>query len=129
MYWDDPEDLEGFKLLLENTIPTFEYQVTGLTSAQEYKFRLVATNIIGDSSYSVTASFIASALSDPPSAPLITERTDAPSIKIEWTAPPYNGGSSIKQYFIYVDNVHTGTVSGNTFEYTEIAPVLVIGAL
>ena len=25
IYWDDPEDVEGFKLLVENTLPDFEY--------------------------------------------------------------------------------------------------------
>jgi hypothetical protein len=69
--------------------------VTGLTAALEYKFKVVATNIIGDSSPSVTSGFIASSLSDAPSQPSIVERSDAPTLKISWAAPAYNGGSTI----------------------------------
>jgi hypothetical protein len=60
LYWDDPEDLDGFILLAENTLPNYSYTVSGLTAGLKYKFRLVATNIIGDSEMSVTSGFFAS---------------------------------------------------------------------
>lgn len=129
IYWDDPEDLEGYILIADNTIPSFAHTVTGLTAALEYKFKVVATNIIGDSGMSVAAGFIASSLPEAPGQPAVIDRTDAPTIKLKWTAPPYNGGSKVQSYKIYVDNAHTGTVSGNLYEYTETAPALIIGVL
>jgi hypothetical protein len=102
--------------------------VSGLTSGLKYKFRMVATNIIGDSEMSVTASFTASSLALAPGQPTVTDRSDTPILTIAWTAPTYNGGSTILSYNIYVDGVNTGSVPGTVLTYTETAPVLMIGA-
>lgn len=102
--------------------------MSGLTAGLKYKFRMIATNIIGNSEMSVTASFTASSLALAPGQPTITDRSDEPILTIAWTAPTYNGGSTIINYYIYVDGVHTGSVPGTVLTYTESAPVLMIGA-
>lgn len=69
LYWDIPNDSESWLLLAASTTPSFEYTVSSLSAGLEYKFRLVAINLIGDSDASVTAAFIASSLPDAPSVP------------------------------------------------------------
>jgi hypothetical protein len=57
---------------------------------------MVAVNIVGDSGMSVSAGFISSSLPSAPSQPIKLSSTDIPSVTISWTAPNYDGGTSIK---------------------------------
>lgn len=52
-------------------------------------------NIVGDSDKSVSVGFVASALPGVPGQPQKVEATDEPAIRIRWTAPASNGGTTI----------------------------------
>lgn len=127
IYWDDPRDNQGFIILAATTKPQLTYTVTNLTPGLEYKFRIVAVNIIGDSGMSVTAGFISSSIATPPSCPGLIGSTDLPSITFGWTPSSSGGGSTILYYYIYVDGVVVDTISGDATTYTAMPPLLVIG--
>ena len=95
LLWDNTEDNEEFIVLAENTLPSYTYTVKNLTPGLKYRFRVVAVNIIGESEQSVTATFFASSFALAPSRPTVVARTDIPTLTISWTAPSYNGGSTI----------------------------------
>jgi len=103
------------------------YTVTNLAPGLEYKFRIVAVNIIGDSSMSVSATFISSSIASPPSCPGLIGSTDLPSITFGWTPSSSGGGSAILYYNIYVGGVVIDTIPGDATTYTAMPPILVIG--
>lgn len=68
-----------------------------------------SVNVVGESLLSTTTSILASSLPGIPSTP--TKVTaDSNSIKISWTAPSNTGGSSLLEYYIYVDGVKTDEI-------------------
>lgn len=128
IYWDDPTDLLGYVVLASTTTPYLQYTVTDLVPGHEYRFRLTAINVIGESDQSVSVGFVASALPGVPGQPFKVSATEEPEIVIEWTAPSTNGGSTIQNYFVYVDGVFAGSVPGNSLTYTE-KTLLTTGAI
>lgn len=66
IYWDNPNDALGYIVLASTTTPAFTYTASGLVAGSEYKFRIVALNIVGDSDMSLPTSIIAGTL---PGAP------------------------------------------------------------
>ncbi|WP_117000155.1 fibronectin type III domain-containing protein [Desertimonas flava] len=72
--------------------------ISGLTPGAGYRFRLAARNSVGWGS--MTASVIVYAAPRTPSAPTSLSATALPSgeVRLDWTAPAYNGGAAITQY-------------------------------
>jgi hypothetical protein len=95
IYWDDPTDAVGFVVLASSTTPYLSYTVSNLVAGHEYRFRLSAINIVGESDLSISVGFIASALPGVPGQPFRLASSEEPSITIGWTAPTTNGGSTI----------------------------------
>ncbi len=106
-------------MLANSTRPSQQFTVANLSSGYEYRFRIVAVNVIGDSELSLSAGFIASTMPGVPAMPVFFSSTDLPSITIVWTVPIFNGGSTIQKYNIYVDNQLSGSVPGTVLTYTE----------
>lgn len=95
IYWDKPNDALGYVLLASTTSPAFTYTATDLVAGSEYKFRIVALNIVGDSDMSLPTSIIAATLPGAPSQPSKVDADDTPMIQIAWNPPSYNGGSLV----------------------------------
>lgn len=119
IFWQDPTSNLGFVEIVSSTKPDYQYTFSDLSAGQEYKFTIVATNVIGDSEQSAWAGFFAASLPGMPGKPLKQSSTDDPSITIDWTEPGSNGGSPVLTYNIYVDGVLAGSTPGNTRMYTE----------
>lgn len=82
--------------------PTCEAKVNKLVNGKEYKFRIKAVNLQGESKPLESDAMIARNqfdVSKPPSKPEISD-WDADRIDIEWKPPSDNGGSPIKNYII-----------------------------
>jgi hypothetical protein len=62
-----------------------------------------------------------------PRSLVVVTSTSQPSIQISWTAPNFNGGSTILSYNIYVNNVLAGNVTGTTLTYTESSSKITLG--
>jgi hypothetical protein len=95
IYWDNPVDIEGYVVLASTTTPSFSHTVTNLVAGHEYRFSMVAVNVVGDSDKSTSVGFIASGYPGVPGQPQKVSASDEPSISILWTAPTSNGGSTI----------------------------------
>ena len=80
LYWYDPTNLYNFVVLATTTTTNLAYTVSGLTAGLQYQFRIVATNIVGDSEMSVFAGFIASSLPGTPSTPILVAASNLPMI-------------------------------------------------
>ena len=86
---------------------TSQYSVTtsdGLVSGTAYAFRVISTNVVGDSPPSVALENVIAAT--PPSAPQNLKRATAVTpedtkITLDWDAPSNDGGSPIVGYTIY----------------------------
>ena len=74
--------------------------VTGLTNGQEYTFRVIATNTVGDSVASDIATATPSVAKNPPGVPTVLTATsvNATAVSLTWTAPTDDGGESITDY-------------------------------
>src|ERR1019366_8871759 len=83
--------------------------ITGLTSGDDYTFRVVATNAVGDSAASdpSTAILVATV----PGAPtgVVGTKVSTTSASVSWTAPASDGGSAITVYKVIPYNVTTNT--------------------
>uniref|UniRef100_A0A0N5AQN4 non-specific serine/threonine protein kinase n=1 Tax=Syphacia muris TaxID=451379 RepID=A0A0N5AQN4_9BILA len=82
--------------------PECNAKIKGLTNGKEYKFRIKAVNMQGESKPLESNEVIAKNqfdVSKPPSKPEVTD-WDNDRIDIEWEAPKDNGGSPIKNYVI-----------------------------
>ena len=70
---------------------------------------------MGESLKSSEVAIIASSLPSQPTTPVKVSADETPQITIQWTAPAFNGGSSIQNYYIYMNNTQVGTVAGSTY--------------
>ena len=67
-----------------------------------YNFRVIVTNVVGESSPSGAFSAMAAILPDAPDAPSRKSATTE-SVTIQWSAPTENGGDPIDDYEVYWD--------------------------
>ena len=77
------------------TSTTTSDRITGLTNGSEYDVQVRATNSVGDSGWSPSATLKAG-LPDELAAPTLSE--DNAQLDVSWTAPTNNGGSAITDY-------------------------------
>ncbi|MFP2924614.1 fibronectin type III domain-containing protein [Pyxidicoccus sp. 3LG] len=90
--------------------------VTGLTNGQNYTFKLVATNAVGDSTANTSSSVRVAAV---PSAPQnVTVVPYSGAVLVQWTAPANNGGALITGYVITTHP--TGTSQSASASSTSI---------
>ena len=98
------------------------YTAASLTRGTTYKFKVLASNLAGDSSATETVSFTAAEAPGAPTSIVRLSYDSQPSIKIGWTAPIDNGGSPTTiDYEVYSDNglaqgysLIVGTTAGAT---------------
>ena len=85
-----------------------------LTTGEQYKFKVLATNAVGDGNSSAESDAIIAAIK--PTVPLTLQKQSAArdSITIEWTAPADTGGSPITGYKVY------GNGGGANTAFSEI---------
>ena len=93
-----------------------EKVITGLTPGASYVFTLVATNSLGNSEGTVFASATVPNVPDAPAKPSAT--TTGTSIKVDWTDPASNGGSSLTGYKVYLVNT---TTSVDAYSKTDLS--------
>lgn len=79
-----------------------------MTAGSTYELRVIAVNGVGNSAASTSVAIKAAQAPDAPATP-VKSAADQTSISITWTAPAYDGGSSITGYNIYWDN-NTGSL-------------------
>lgn len=81
---------------------TFTYQRTGLSmyAGQPFKFLVVATNQVGDSTPSGSIRILVAEVPGAPAAPTLVFQSKT-QITIRWIAPTYTGGVPIESYRVY----------------------------
>jgi len=82
---------------------TKNFAKEGLTNGQVYEFRVRATNEIGDSLPSALVALRSAIAPGAPGAPVKTY-ADKTRIDISWAAPASNGGATINDYEVYMDD-------------------------
>lgn len=109
--------------LLGSTTGT-TYAATGLTANTSYTFVVRARNLVTDTAGtqsvdSNTATATAPYIPPPVTVPSVpksltatTSTTTLGAVELSWTVPDSTGGSSITNYYIYVDGVYQGALGG-----------------
>ena len=88
--WDTPADVS------EATVTGTTYTITGLTNGVRYRFRVLATNDVGDGSWSAVVPRTPRTI---PSAPAIDSVTPGGRmLTVAWTASADDGGASVTGY-------------------------------
>ena len=91
------------------------YTQPGLTEGTSYQFRVRARNSIGLSSYSPAFTILAAISPDEPTSFVRNESlTTKTQVAFSWSAPSEDGGSTVIDYSIEMDDNNSGS-------YTEIA--------
>ncbi len=116
--WDIPPDagstlpgnggsqITGYKIIalpgeIEASSSTNNVAFSGLTNGVAYKFKVIATNSVGDSDPSEESSSVTPATV--PAAPSsVNVQSRNASVLVEWMEPVSNGGSPITGYIVYV---------------------------
>lgn len=75
------------------------FTVTGLTNGTSYKFKVVATNAAGDSSYSTSSAAVV-AFTTPNAPTSVVGTAGEGEVALAWDAPASNGGDSITDYIV-----------------------------
>jgi hypothetical protein len=91
-------------------------KTTSIVGGVTYEFKIVATNVIGDSVASISLPILAAQV---PSAPqsLVKYFADKTSITVSWAIPANDGSSAIIGYNVYFDN-GSGTISSTAIGST-----------
>jgi hypothetical protein len=102
-----------------------------LTTGQTYKFVVIATNAVGDSTMSPQSANLMAAVLPGAPATISKVSADASSITVGWTSPSDSGGTTIQSYNVYYNGGGSSTtytliasVSGATLQYqhTGLSP-------
>ncbi len=120
--WTEPSNggspIVGYDIQMENRTAggvtltdvgvTLATTINGLTNGDDYRARVHAVNAVGDGDWSSwSADFTPSTVPTAPGTP--TGQVFNGSITFSWSAPSSNGGSTIEQYNLQVDNQTTGS--------------------
>lgn len=93
------------------------YDADGLTTGAIYQFRIVAVNAVGNGPESSHVEVIAATVPATP-AQISVKSASARHIAIDWIAP-YNGGSDIRGYQVFLDGVFIDEGTGYTADFDE----------
>ncbi len=131
--WSSVANASFYKILRDGTListtSNLSFTNTGLNAGQTYSYSIIAVNSIGDSSPSVPAQAVASAVcpSQPPASPILSGGTGAicgGQVALNWTAVSgatsytvFRGGSQINAT-TNLSFTDTGLTSGQTYSYT-----------
>lgn len=96
-----------FKGVFEPSI--FSYEVTGLTTGLQYRFKVRAAGYNDEGPDSNIASFYACTAPSDFLSPVLVQSTNS-TIQIEWTAPLDDGGCSLTGYAVFRDDGSSGSV-------------------
>jgi hypothetical protein len=113
LYWDNGSGTSNIVLLeaLQTTI-----QVTGLTGATTYKFKVKARNIYGSGEFSTELAVLASDIPDKMAIPTVTIAPTATQVVISWSEPD-DHSATIDAYaieFLKSDGTYEeDTIDGN----------------
>jgi hypothetical protein len=110
VYWDQGRG-DGVFNFISNTLGYLVYTIdnsesSAYTGGLWYVIRVTAINAIGEGEYSESIAILAAEVPDAPSVPILVQQT-VTEIVIRWVAP-YNGGSAIRDYEIYMDILGQG---------------------
>jgi titin len=113
LYWSLDDFTDPIKTVNSDTLSVGTNQLDGLVTGDLYTYKVVATNLIGDSEPSVALEDVVAAQT--PSEPInfirsqiITPIED--EISIQWEHPVSNGGSPVIGYILYWNK---GAIGGN----------------
>ena len=121
----------GFSATVDGS--TLSTVITGLTNGTSYRFRVVATNVIGSGALSAQSNAVTPRTV--PGAPTnVTATAGIASATVSWT-PPFNGGSAITGYTLIaapggatksvrvsvITTTFTGLTNGTTYTFTVVA--------
>jgi hypothetical protein len=98
IYWDNGTSTWS---LVTNGISTLSYTKTGVTAGLTYQFKVSARNAVGSSPQSSAFSIVAANVPSQPAAPTTALEGGQTNVIVSWTLP-FNGGSSITAYKVYV---------------------------
>lgn len=110
--------------LIQYTGTELSYAVSGLTAASKYEFRTRVRFTGGSwsSSSAFTASTTFATVPGAPSAPVSSTVTDS-SIRITWTAPADDGGSSISAYRVcgFATDCTKASIGATSYTATQLS--------
>ena len=78
MYWDAGRGDNVFDLLKESTTPDLTFTQGSVNAGTEYRFKMTARNVVGESNKSPELRLIASQLPGTPSAPQLVSADESP---------------------------------------------------
>lgn len=116
--WDRGATIDSYTTLVSTTSGTLTHTISGLTVAGEvYKLKVRAVNSIGTSVDSAEYQVIGASLPDKPITFVRDDTlTTKSQVSFSWNAPPSDGGSSILDYEVEMDdnndNVYTVVATG-----------------
>jgi hypothetical protein len=104
LYWSLDDYAAPIKIVNSDTLIVGTNQLDGLVTGDLYSYKVVASNLIGDSEPSIVLEDVVAAQT--PSEPtnfmrslIITPIED--EISIQWEHPASNGGSDVTGYILY----------------------------
>jgi len=104
--------------------------ITGLNNGQNYSYTITAHNIVGEGNNS--SAILVTPYTVPNGPTGLTAVAGNDQVALNWTAPVFNGGTTIDYYIIYQDSVDvdhtvgltstiTGLTSGQTYSFAIAA--------
>lgn len=101
------------------------HDLTGLTAGEQYRIRMVAVNVRGESEHSTSVTRYAAAVPSGLAAPsLVAGTRTVNSMTVQWTAPTVPG-TDILGYRLYVNNPNSNAVPQTlVYEGAAISTVL-----
>lgn len=94
---------------------TLTYTATALTNSTTYYFTVKALNVVGSSPASAQLSAKPANVPGAPNSPTATTATSGSGVRLTWTTPTSNGGSSVTSYVVY-----RSTTSGNEVSFATV---------
>lgn len=98
VYWDSGTNSWS---LLASGVTSLSYTKTGVTAGQTYQFKVTARNAVGSSPQTSAFSIVAANVPSQPAAPTTALDGGQTNAIVTWTLP-FNGGSPITSYKVYI---------------------------
>ena len=108
-----------------STTTQTQLTVTGLTEGDEYQFRVIASNAVGESSPSEVLTEVAGLLPSLPQDISATVEFDAGQIWLQWSEPASSGSTAVETYTVEQNINDTGWQTRATIDANQ-SPILLI---